>query len=294
MITEKTFLGKLKTYVLFAGPTTFIFFTVVILPFLFGIYLTLTDWDGISATYSFTGLKNYLLAFQDKKFWDSFTLTLKYVFYTVILTNVIAFVLAYLLTSGIRGQNFLRAGFFIPNLIGGIVLGLVWRFVFSNVLVYIGNSLNWEVFSRSWLSHPEKAFWTLVIVSVWQSSGYMMIIYIAGLTGIPKDLIEAATIEGANSLQRIRHVILPLLAPFVTVCVFLSLQRGFMVYDLNIALTEGGPFKSTELIAMHVYEKAFLSQEYGIGQAEAFFLFAIIVVVTLVQVYLSKQLEVEQ
>ncbi|WP_427366600.1 carbohydrate ABC transporter permease [Candidatus Caldatribacterium saccharofermentans] len=294
MVSEKTPFGKVGTYLLFAGPTTFAFFTVVILPFLFGVYLTLTNWDGLSATYLFVGLKNYRMVFEDRAFWTSFGLTLRYVAYTVVLTNVIAFTLAYLLTSGIRGQNFLRAGFFVPNLIGGIVLGLIWRFVFSNVLVYVGKRFGWELFLRSWLAHPDKAFWALVIVSVWQSSGYMMVIYIAGLMGIPKDLVEAATIEGATGLQRLRYVILPLLTPFTTVCVFLSLQRGFIVYDLNKALTEGGPYKSTELVAMHVYEKAFLAQQYEIGQSEAFFLFAMIVGVTLAQVYLGKRLEVEQ
>jgi len=195
MVSEKTPFGKVGTYLLFAGPTTFAFFTVVILPFLFGVYLTLTNWNGLSATYVFVGLKNYRMVFEDRAFWSSFGLTLRYVAYTVVLTNVIAFTLAYLLTSGIRGQNFLRAGFFVPNLIGGIVLGLIWRFVFSNVLVYVGKRFGWELFLRSWLAHPDKAFWALVIVSVWQSSGYMMVIYIAGLMGIPKDLVEAATIE---------------------------------------------------------------------------------------------------
>ncbi|MCS7243050.1 MAG: sugar ABC transporter permease [Candidatus Caldatribacterium sp.] len=294
MTSEKTLLGKIGTYVLFAGPTTFAFFTVVLLPFLFGVYLTLTNWDGLSAHYVFVGFKNYRAVLQDKAFWTSFSLTLKYVLYTVILTNILAFTLAYLLTSGMKGQNLLRAGFFVPNLIGGIVLGLIWRFVFSDVLVYLGKRFGWELFTRSWLAHPDKAFWALVIVSVWQSSGYMMVIYIAGLMGIPKDLIEAATIEGASGLQRLRYVILPLLTPFITVCVFLSLQRGFIVYDLNKALTEGGPYKSTELVAMHVYEKAFLAQQYEVGQTEAFFLFAMIVGATLAQVYLGKRLEVEQ
>lgn len=293
MNQEKSFLDKFKTYLIFAGPTTVAFFTVIIFPFLFGIYLTFTDWNGISGSHSYVGFSNYLQVFKDKVFWTSFLLTIKYVFFTVILINVIAFFLAYILTSGIRGQNFFRAGFFTPNLIGGILLGFIWQFIFSNILVYLGKNFNIPIFSSSWLSDPNKAFWTLVIVTVWQYSGYMMIIYIAGFMNIPKDLLEAASIDGANAYHRLRHIVLPLMIPSFTVCVFLSLQRGFMVYDINLSLTNGGPFKSTELISMYVYNTAFLSQQYGVGQAEAFFLFLMVAIVTLAQVYFSKKMEVE-
>ncbi|MFA9398250.1 MAG: carbohydrate ABC transporter permease [Clostridiaceae bacterium] len=293
MNRDKTFFDKFKTYLIFAGPTTFAFITVIMLPFLFGIYLTFTNWDGISSAHSFVGTANYLSVFKDAAFFDSFLLTIKYVLFTVVITNTVAFLLAYILTSGIKGQNFFRAGFFTPNLIGGIILGFVWQFIFSNVLVYLGDTFNWAIFSSSWLGNPTKAFWTLVIVSVWQNSGYMMIIYIAGFMGVPKDVLEAASIDGATDSRKMRSVILPLMIPSFTVCVFLSLQRGFMVYDLNISLTGGGPFKSTELIAMHVYDKAFLAQKYGMGQAEAFFLFLMVAAVTLVQVYFSKKAEVE-
>lgn len=293
MITEKRFIDKLKTYLLFAGPITLAFFTVVVLPFIFGIYLTFTNWDGASISYEMVGLSNYLQVFRDQIFWDSFLLTVKYVAYTVVLVNSVAFAFAYALTSGMKGQNFLRAGFFVPNLIGGIILGLVWNFIFSNVLVFIGRNLGIQALSYSWLANPDKAFWTLVIVSVWQYSGYMMIIYIAGFMNIPRDLLEAATIDGATGLQRIKSIILPLMVPSFIVCVFLTLQRGFMVYDVNLALTGGGPFKSTELVSMHVYEKAFLAQRYGIGQSQAFFLFLMVAAITLSQVYFSKKLEVE-
>lgn len=290
---EKGFLNKLKTYLIFAGPTTFAFFTVIILPFIFGIYLTFTDWNGISATQSFIGGKNYLAVFQDAAFWSSFLLTIKYVFFTVIITNVLAFFLAYLLTSGIKGQNFFRSGFFTPNLIGGVLLGYIWQFIFSNILVYLGKSFNIPILEASWLSDPNKAFWSMVIVGVWQYSGYMMIIYVAGFMNVPKDVLEAADIDGANGLKKMTNVVLPMMIPSFTVCIFLSLQRTFMVYDVNLSLTKGGPFKSTELISMSVYNKAFLSQQYGIGQAQAFFLFLMVAAITIVQVYFSKKMEVE-
>ncbi len=284
---------KLKTYIMFAGPSTFAFLTVIILPFVFGIYLTFTNWNGISSAHSIVGFDNYLSVFKDTVFWGSFGLTIKYVLFCVVLVNVVAFLLAFILTSGTKGQNFFRAGFFTPNLIGGILLGFIWKFIFSNVLVYLGNNFDLTIFSASWLANSDKAFWTLVIVTVWQYSGYMMIIYIAGFMNVPADILEAADIDGASPLTKLKSIVLPMMIPSFTVCLFLTLQRGFMVYDLNIALTGGGPYKSTELVAMHVYNKAFLSQQYGVGQAEAFFLFLMVAAVTLVQVYTTKRMEVE-
>jgi raffinose/stachyose/melibiose transport system permease protein len=293
MITEKGLWNRLRLRLLFTGPTLFAFLAVMIVPFLYGIYLTFTNWDGISTTSSLVGFQNYVSVFQDTVFWKSFLLTLKYVFITVVLINVVAFLLAYVLTSGLKGQSLFRAGFFIPNLVGGIVLGFVWQFIFSNVLVFLGKELSIPLFSGSWLADPDKAFWAMVIVTVWQYAGYMMVIYFAGLMNVPKDILEAASIDGASLLTKMRKMVLPLMVPSFIVCIFLSLQRGFMVYDLNISLTKGGPFKSTEMVSMHVYEKAFLSRDYGVGQAEAFVLFLLVAVITIAQVYFSKKMEVE-
>ncbi|MBD2868371.1 carbohydrate ABC transporter permease [Paenibacillus arenilitoris] len=293
MITEKGLWNRLRLRLLFTGPTLFAFLAVMIVPFLYGIYLTFTNWDGISTTSSFVGVQNYFSVFQDTVFWKSFLLTLKYVFITVVLINAVAFLLAYVLTSGLKGQSLFRAGFFIPNLVGGIVLGFVWQFIFSNVFVFLGKELSIPLFSGSWLADPDKAFWAMIIVTVWQYAGYMMVIYVAGLMNVPKDILEAASIDGANLTTKLRKMVLPLMVPSFIVCIFLSLQRGFMVYDLNISLTKGGPFKSTEMVSMHVYEKAFLSRDYGVGQAEAFVLFLLVAIITIAQVYFSKKLEVE-
>lgn len=293
MTDEKSFFSKLKTYTLYAGPSTFAFFTVIIIPFIYGMYLTFTNWNGIADTHSFVGFKNYIEVFKDDVFRTSLLLTFKYVIATVVLTNVIAFLLAYVLTTGMKGQNFYRAGFFTPNLIGGIILGFIWQFVFSNILVYIGNNFDIAIFSTSWLADPKKALWTLIIVTVWQYSGYMMIIYVAGFMNVPKDILEAASIDGASGIRKMVSIILPMMIPSFTVCLFLSIQRGFMTYDVNLALTKGGPYHSTELISMHVYNKAFLSQQYGTGQAAAFILFLIVAIITLIQVYTTKKMEVE-
>lgn len=293
MENEKGFWKKFKIFVIYAGPSTFAFLTVMIIPFIYGIYLTFTSWNGISENHNFVGFKNYMEVFKDTVFWTSLLLTIKYVIVTVVIINVVSFLLAYVLTSGMKGQNFYRAGFFTPNLIGGIILGFIWQFIFSNILVYIGNNFNIPFFSTSWLANPTKAFWTLVIVTVWQYSGYMMIIYVAGFMNVPKDVLEAASIDGANGFKKMKSIILPMMVPSFTVCLFLSIQRGFMAYDVNLSLTKGGPYHTTELVSMHVYNKAFLSQQYGTGQAEAFFLFLIVATITLIQVYTTKKMEVE-
>lgn len=293
MIKEKEWWPRLRTRLLFTGPTLFAFLTVMIVPFIYGIYLTFTNWDGIATTHTLVGFENYGKVFQDEVFWKSFGLTLKYVLFTVILVNAVAFLLAFGLTRGLKGQNIFRAGFFIPNLVGGIVLGLIWQFIFSNVLVFIGEKAEIPLFSTSWLADPQKAFWALIIVTIWQYAGYMMVIYIAGLMSVPNDILEAASIDGANGWTKLRTMTLPLMVPSFIVCIFLTLQRGFMVYDVNLSLTKGGPFKSTEMVSMHVYEKAFLSRDYGLGQAEALVLFLLVAVITLLQVYFGKKMEVE-
>lgn len=292
-MNEKSKLGNLKLFLIFAGPAALLFLSVVVIPFLYGLGLTFTNWNGIIPNPGFVMFDNYIRAFQDTEFWQSLLQTLGYVLASVILINVVGFVLAYLLTSGVKGQNFLRSAFFTPNLIGGIILGFIWQFVFSRALVPAGQALGLELFSTSWLNDPTKAFWAMVIVTVWQYSGYMMIIYVAGFTGVPKDLLEAASIDGCTGAQTTRHIVLPLMVPSFVICLFLSIQRCFMVYDLNLSLTGGGPYNSTRMAAMHVYQKTFVSKEYGVGQAEALVLFAVVAIITITQVYLGKRKEVD-
>lgn len=284
---------KIKNACIFALPGIFIFCAVVIVPFIYGFYLTMTDWDGVKQVKNIVGFSNYSAVFTDAQFWSSMLLTLKYVFFAVLLVNAVAFLFAYMLTNGLKGQNFFRTGFFTPNLIGGVVLGFIWQFIFSRVLVNFGESTGWGIFSSSWLSDPNKAFWSLVIVTVWQLSGYMMLIYIAGFTGLSTDVLEAASIDGATGFQKMKSVILPLMVPSFVICLFLTLSRAFMVYDVNLTLTGGEPYGTTRLVAMHVYEKAFTSRNYGVGQAEALFLFIVVACISGLQIYLGKKKEVE-
>jgi len=280
-------------FLLFAGPSLFAFTVVFLIPFLVGFYLTFTKWDVIRNDGSFVGFVNYVAVMRDKAFWTQLWFTIRYVFFTVIISNVLAIAIALALTSGIKGERWLRAGYFTPNLIGGIVLGYLWQSLFSRVLPYLGQKYGWALFQTSWLTNTDKAFWALVIATSWQLAGYLMIIYIAGFTGVPKDIVEAAKIDGAGNFAVLRKIVLRLAVPAIVVCVFLSLSRSFLTYDLNLSLTKGGPFNSTELATFYIVQMAFQSNQYGVGQAEAIVLFVVVAVIALTQSYLLKKLEVE-
>lgn len=293
MTLKEKWTARLANRLFFTGPALFAFFAVIIVPFVYGVYMTFFQWDGISSDMPFVGFGNYIEVFRDGKFWASVWFTAKYVAASVILINAVAFALSYFVTSGYKAQNFFRTAFFTPNLIGGLVLGFLWQFIFNQFFVSAGQQFGWELFSKSWLGDETKAFWALVLVSVWQYAGYMMVIFIAGLVSVPRDVLEAARIDGASGWQRLTRMILPLMIPSFIVTVFLSLQRGFMVYDVNLSLTQGGPFGSTVMVSMHVYDKAFQRFDYGVGQAEALVLFFLVAAATLLQVYLGKRMEVE-
>lgn len=280
-------------FAVFTGPSIIAFALVLVVPFFYGMYLTFTNYNAISTQYEFVFLDNYIAVFKDKEFWKQMLLTLRYVFISSLLCNVFAFALAYLLTSGIRFQGFFRSGFFIPNLIGGIVLGYIWKFLFANVFTQIGKAWGIGWLSTSFLTNTDRAVWALIVVTIWQYAGYLMMIYVAGIVGIPRDVYEAADIDGATGLRKMFKITIPLVIPSVVICLFISISRGFMAYDLNLSLTNGGPYGSTELAAMHVYQKAFQERQYGIGQAEAIVLFVLVAVVSVAQVLFTKKFEVE-
>lgn len=285
-------LKKLKNVLHFAGfgmPAVFIWVAVVIIPFLYGLGITFTDWNGLSMDINFVGFENYKAVFSDSTFISSFLKTVVYVLFTVIVSNVVGFLLALAVTSGIKGQGLFRTGFFTPNIIGGIILGYIWNFIFSFALTSIGKNIGVGWLSTSFLTHPSRALIALIIVSSWQLSGYLMVIYIAGLTSIPQELIEAAKIDGAKGWQVVKNVKLPLVRTSIAICTFLAISRSFMSFDVNLSLTAGGPYKSTELIAYKIYQTAFTSMEFGKGQAQAIVLFAIVAVISLLQVYFTNK-----
>ena len=279
---------------LFLIPALFFFINVVIIPFILGIVYSFTNWNGFQFLNSkFIGTYNYKQAFSDKAFLSSMGLTFEYAIITVILVNIIGFFLALLVTRKFKSSHALRAVFFMPNLIGGLVLGFIWQLIFSKFMVFIGQSLKISSLSFNWLNEPNSAFWSLVIVSTWQMAGYVMIIYIAGLQSIPRDVLEAAQIDGANSMQRLRHIVLPLMMPSFTVNLFIVLSNAFKQYDTNLSLTNGGPYGTTQLLAMNIYQTAFSHNNYAVAQAKAVIFFLIIMVVTLLQVHFTSKREVE-
>lgn len=293
LYNEKTAIKRITVFLTFALVPLLVFIMVMLIPFLYGLFATFTDWSGTQENIRFVGFQNYIQAFTDPLLWDSMWLTLKYVFSVLILTNALALILALLVTSGFKGQNGFRAAFFTPNLIGGVILGFIWMFIFSRVFVYWGKALDIQLLAASWLGDSKRALWALIIVSVWQLSGYMMLIYIAGFTSVPDSVIEAARIDGAKNWQVLTKIRLPLMMPAFTISLFLTLQRSFMTYEINLTLTKGAPYRSTELVAMHIYNEAFKLRNFGAGQAKAFLLFVIVATIAIIQVVALKRKEVD-
>jgi len=284
---------KTKKFLKFAGIPLVIFTIVLIVPFVNGVYYTFTDWDGFEVT-KLVGFENYADSFVDPKFWVTLRFTALFVVVSLVLVNVVAFGLALIVTSKLRSKNFLRTFFFVPNLIGGVVLGVIWQFIFNSAIVSLANKYDWEFFKQSWLQDTNKAFWALIIVTVWQSSGYMMIVYITGLVSIENDVLEASQIDGASPLRTLFLIKIPLMAQAFTIALFLTLRSGFMAYDVNVALTDGGPFRTTELISLHIFQDAFLEGDFGTGQSKAVVMFLVVALAALVQVTISKRYEVQR
>ena len=282
-----------KKFLKFATIPLSIFTVVLVVPFLNGFYYTFTDWDGFEAT-KFVGISNYTKSFQDPTFWSTLRFTSLFVVVSLIAVNVVAFGLALIVTSKLRSRNILRTFFFVPNLIGGVILGVIWQFIFNSALVSLANKYDWELFKESWLQDTNKAFWALIIVTVWQSSGYMMIVYITGLVSIETEVLEASQIDGASPMRTLLAIKVPLMAQAFTIALFLTLRAGFMAYDVNVALTGGGPFRTTELISMHIFQDAFLNGNFGTGQSKAVIMFLMVAIAALVQVSVSKRHEVQR
>ena len=284
---------SLKKFLKFAGIPLAIFTVVLVVPFVNGFYYTFTDWDGFKVD-KFVGFDNYAESFSDPKFWSTLKFTGLFVIVSLILVNVVAFGLALIVTSNLRSRNFLRTLFFVPNLVGGVVLGVIWQFIFNSAIVALANKYDWELFKQSWLQDTNKAFWALIIVTVWQSSGYMMIVYITGLVSIENDVLEASQIDGASPLRTLFAIKIPLMAQAFTIALFLTLRGGFRAYDVNVALTGGGPFRTTELISLHIFQDAFGEGNFGTGQSKAVVMFIVVALAALVQVTVSKRYEVQR
>ncbi|RCW73242.1 carbohydrate ABC transporter permease [Saliterribacillus persicus] len=276
---------------LFLAPALLALTLVVFFPFIYGFIYSFTDWNGLTAS-KFIGLANYVEVFQDAEFLDAIVFTVLFAVVSIILVNILGLSLALMVTQKIKSNNLLRTVFFMPNLIGGLILGFIWQFIFVSAFSAIGDALGIEAL-QGWLSTTETGFWGLVILNVWQYAGYIMIIYIAYLQSVPQELLEAAEIDGASAFQRFWKVKFPLVAPAFTISLFLTLSNAFKLYDQNLALTNGGPFGSTQMLAMEIYNTAFSDYEMAYAQSKAVIFFILVAAVALTQVYYNKKREVD-
>ena len=276
----------LKRYFpIFVLPTLIAFSFAFIIPFVMGVYLSFCKFKTITNA-QFVGLENYIKIFADKDFVNGFVFTLKVSVVSIFTINVFAFILALALTRKIKGTNLFRTVFFMPNLIGGIILGYIWQQMINAVLLKYETTL---------VANPTYGFWGLIILMNWQMIGYMMIIYVAGLQNVPTDLIEAAEIDGATSLQTLFKVKIPMVMPSITICLFLTVSNSFKLFDQNLALTAGAPSKKTAMLALDIYNTFYGRSGFeGVGQAKAVLFFIVVAVIALGQLVLTRRKEVEQ
>ncbi|WP_059051153.1 carbohydrate ABC transporter permease [Paenibacillus senegalimassiliensis] len=286
--------SELGLQLFFVGPVLLFFIIIMVVPFLLGMYYAMTDWNGVASTVNWVGWDNFKIIFtNDPDFWSSFWFTTKFTVVGIVLTNVVGFFLAYFLTKGLKLRNIMRTIFFMPNVIGGLLLGFIWQFIFIKGFNTVYELTGWSFFGLPWLGDATTGFWGIMIVFVWHTAGYLMVIYISSLTNVPSEVMEAAEIDGASRWQILRSIIIPLIMPAVTICLFLAISWAFKMFDLNLSLTKGGPFKSTESVAMNIYNEAFQNNRYGLGTAKAILFFVIVAVITMFQVRLTKSKEVE-
>lgn len=263
-------------------------------PFLMTIRYSLTQWNGISKHPKFVGLDNFKQIFMgDANFSNAAWFTIKYALAYIVLVNVLAILLALVLDMKLKSTNWLRAAFFIPYILSLVIVGFIWKFIFMQGFESLGASTGWGLFGLSWLGEQNLAFISILLVSLWQSIGFYLVIYIAGLQSVPDDLKEAATVDGAGPVRRFFHVTLPLLAPSITISVFMALTNSIKVFDVILSLTGGGPGGTTYSVAYDIYRDTFQNNLYGYGTAKALILFVAVLIITVIQLTIFKRREVE-
>lgn len=273
-----------KYFAIFVVPTLAAFFVAFVIPFIMGVYLSFCDFTTVTNA-TFVGVTNYVKAFTNQNFLNALWFTVKFSVVAVITINVCGFVLALMLTQKIKGTNLFRTVFFMPNLIGGIVLGYIWQSMINGVLSKMGMTM---------LMDPKYGYWGMIILMNWQLIGYIMIIYIAGLQNVSLDLLEAAKIDGATKLQTLTKVTIPMVMPSVTICLFLTIANSFKMFDQNLALTGGGPSNKTTMLALDIYDTFYGKVGFeGVGQAKAVVFFIIVAGIAMTQLVFTRRKEVE-
>ena len=273
-----------KYFPIFVLPTLLAFIIAFLIPFILGVYLSFTEFNTVRDAV-WIGFENYKKAFADPTFVSALWFTVKFTVVSVVSINILAFLLALLLTGTIKGTKLYRTVFFMPNLIGGIVLGYVWLAIINSILYNFGVTITFN---------PSYGFWGLVIMMNWQLIGHMMVIYISGIQNISEDLFEAAKIDGASKLQILKNVTIPLVTPSATICLFLTLTNSFKLFDQNLALTNGAPAENTTMLALNIYKTFYGRMGWeGVGQAKAVIFFILVGIIAITQVYLTRSKEVE-
>lgn len=280
--------------ILYTVPSVILVSLMLYIPFIMSGYYSLTEWNGIAKEPTFIGLQNFKTIFSESmEFRKALIFTGKYTLVFVILSNVIAIALAVALTKKFRLVNVVRGVFFIPYIMSMTIVGFIWKFIFTQGFSRLFEMTDWGVWNYSWLGDPKLAFYSVALVGVWQSLGFYIVLYIAGLQAVPKDVLEAATVDGASGRKRFFHVTLPLLGPSITTCIFMSLTNALKVFDIILALTKGGPGGATYSVALQIYKEAFQNNHYGLGSAESiiYFLFVLIITQVVLKIFSSREVE---
>lgn len=291
-IKTRKMIMEISDSALFMGPTMLLFALLFLIPLVSEIFYSFTNWNGIDPTFQFIGIKNYLRAIKDATYWTSFWFTIKFSIFVVVISNLVGFSWAYVLSGDIPYKNFWRALIYAPRIIGGVVLGFLWRFIFQNVFVQFGNWSGIKWFAQQWFTTPESSFWALVIVMTWSLSGYLMIIYNSGLAAISRDYYEAATVDGASKFTILKSITLPLLKGTTTRCLFIAINWAMLLYDTNISLTNGNPYRTSEGVMMNIYATAFRSNQIAFGAAKSILFIIVLLAVSFGQMKLTSRNEV--
>ena len=291
MIKNKTLRDSIN-FSSFLLPAFILYSIFFLYPLFSGVLYSFTRWNGISFSKEFIGIENFKEIFSDKRFLDSLFFTFKYAVLNVIFINILAFALALMLDRKVKGIGFLRSIFFMPNVISMVIVGFIWQFIFTNVVGEMSRFIGLPFLDQNWLGDPNTALYSVVLVSVWRGTGYMMIIYLAGLQTINSEIIDASRIDGASNWGKLIYIILPLMIPSINVCLFMTIANSFKMFDLVFAMTRGGPGYATEIISLNIYNEAFLHDRYGYGIAKAVVLAIIIMIITYIQLKVLKKKEV--
>lgn len=294
MLSGKRKRKEIFDLLLYTLPALILVAMMMYIPFIMSGYYSLTRWNGIAKDAEFIGFENFKTVFSSGgEFGSALWFTIRYTIVFIIFSNVLALLLAVFLTKKFKLANVMRGVFFIPYIMSMTIVGFIWKFIFTQGFARLADLTGWGIWDLSWLGDPKLAFYAVALVGVWQSLGFYIVLYIAGLQAVPKDVIEAATVDGANSRQTFFKVIFPLLGPSITTCIFMSLTNGLKVFDIILALTKGGPGSSTYSVTLQIYKEAFQNNNYGLGSAESIIYFLVVLILTQIVLKIFSRREVE-